>query len=408
MRTSDRVNFGTPISYAVRGAEGEEDVDNALTLQDYNNFVLSVNGESVATYVSANQDDRWYFITVTWSNHKGAWSLYLDGRLETSGKRLSSKRPIRGRGMFVVGQEQDSYNGSYVPKESFLGAITQVNMWDYAMDLDEILNLQASCSPTGNVLSWAQLSTGINGEVRVQSPSRQCSALDDCAAAPDYCRNGGTCVDSHDGISCKCSPGTYGPTCENLAIPCLPDNQCLNGGSCTPQGDGCLCPLGFSGWFSHKRYIMSQSDVDPDSECCKEFQKTAEKADLLMLIEYLTLVELFKELNKTPSSYIDQLVSDDPQLKVRQAATYLDPQKVAKYYPHAARVMWMNPKLMDPCMFTEYMKYLLRNETVEDLKERREKLARHLEGLDAAVRVVYRAMGEESDLSDSVMKTSSL
>ncbi|XP_071494926.1 sushi, von Willebrand factor type A, EGF and pentraxin domain-containing protein 1-like [Diadema antillarum] len=247
MRTSDRVNFGTPISYAVRGAEGEEDVDNALTLQDYNNFVLSVNGESVATYVSANQDDRWYFITVTWSNHKGAWSLYLDGRLETSGKRLSSKRPIRGRGMFVVGQEQDSYNGSYVPKESFLGAITQVNMWDYAMDLDEILNLQASCSPTGNVLSWAQLSTGINGEVRVQSPSRQCSALDDCAAAPDYCRNGGTCVDSHDGISCKCSPGTYGPTCENLAIPCLPDNQCLNGGSCTPQGDGCLCPLGFSG-----------------------------------------------------------------------------------------------------------------------------------------------------------------
>ncbi|XP_071494914.1 sushi, von Willebrand factor type A, EGF and pentraxin domain-containing protein 1-like [Diadema antillarum] len=243
MRTSDRVNFGTPISYAVRGAEGEEDVDNALTLQDYNNFVLSVNGESVATYVSANQDDRWYFITVTWSNHKGAWSLYLDGRLETSGKRLSSKRPIRGRGMFVVGQEQDSYNGSYVPKESFLGAITQVNMWDYAMDLDEILNLNASCSSTGNVLSWAQLSTGINGEVRVQSPSRQCSALDDCAAAPDYCRNGGTCVDSHDGISCKCPPGTYGPTCENLAIPCLPDNQCLNGGSymdeCLADNGGC-------------------------------------------------------------------------------------------------------------------------------------------------------------------------
>ena len=159
---------------------------------------------------------------------------------------------------------------------------------------------------------------------------------------------------------------------------------------------------------SHQRYIMSQSDVERDIEWCKEFQKTVEKADLLMLIEYLTLVEMFKELAKTPSSYIEHLVSDNPQLKVRQAATYLDPQKVAKYYPHAARVMWMNPDLMDPCMFTEYLKFMLRDETEEDLKERRKNLAHHIEGLDAAVRLVYRAMGDESGLPDNSTLSSSV
>ena len=55
MKTSDISNSGTPISYAVRGLDGEEDMDNALTLQDYNNFVLSVNEKIAFTYVAANR-----------------------------------------------------------------------------------------------------------------------------------------------------------------------------------------------------------------------------------------------------------------------------------------------------------------------------------------------------------------
>ena len=159
---------------------------------------------------------------------------------------------------------------------------------------------------------------------------------------------------------------------------------------------------------SHRRYIMSQPEADRDSEWCKEFQKTVEKADLLILIEYLTLVEMFKELAKPPVGYIEHLMSDNPQLRVRQAATYLDPQKVAKYYPHAARVMWMNPDLMDPCLFTEHLKFLFRSETEEDLKDRMKNLARHIDGLDSSVRLVYRAMGEESGLEEPNTLTSSL
>lgn len=55
MKTSDTTNFGTPISYAVKGLDGEDDMDNALTLQDYNNFVLSVNGKLAFSYIAGNR-----------------------------------------------------------------------------------------------------------------------------------------------------------------------------------------------------------------------------------------------------------------------------------------------------------------------------------------------------------------
>lgn len=54
MKTSDKTNFGTPISYATRRSDGASDMDNTLTLQDYNSFVFFVNGQSAFTYVRAN------------------------------------------------------------------------------------------------------------------------------------------------------------------------------------------------------------------------------------------------------------------------------------------------------------------------------------------------------------------
>ena len=134
---------------------------------------------------------------------------------------------------------------------------------------------------------------------------------------------------------------------------------------------------------------------DEDIECCQDYQKTVERVELLMMIEYLTIVEIFRDMEKHPKSWVDEMVKDNPQLKVRQAAQYLDPQKVAKYYTQVARVLWLKPDMMDPTLFTEYLKFLLKDHTEEELIEKQESLARHFEGLDTSVRIVYRAMGEE-------------
>ena len=44
------------------------------------------------------------------------------------------------------------------------------------MDLTEIRDIAASCSNSGNALSWAQLSTGIEGAVEVISRSERCGS----------------------------------------------------------------------------------------------------------------------------------------------------------------------------------------------------------------------------------------
>ena len=72
-------------------------------------------------------DSNWHFVTVTWTSETGDWKLYMDGSVQSSGAELSRGKPVKGRGLFVVGQEQDSYGGSYVPKESFIGTISQVS-----------------------------------------------------------------------------------------------------------------------------------------------------------------------------------------------------------------------------------------------------------------------------------------
>ena len=73
------------------------------------------------------------------------------------------------------------------------------------------------------------------------------TGIDDCRNR--RCQNGGTCIDSSSGMSCRCRSGTYGANCENFAQECPESTQCHNGGSCTGSGSStrCVCSPGFSG-----------------------------------------------------------------------------------------------------------------------------------------------------------------
>ena len=77
MRTSDKENIGTPISYAVE-KNGKVD-DNSLVLTDYNNFDLIINNESQPLTFGAN-DGVWHHIAITWRNTDGIWTGYKDGK----------------------------------------------------------------------------------------------------------------------------------------------------------------------------------------------------------------------------------------------------------------------------------------------------------------------------------------
>ena len=76
MRTSDKENIGTPISYAVK--KGGKIDDNALFLNDYSSFNLAINNETDSLGFGAN-DGEWNHVAVTWTSTTGLWVAYKNG-----------------------------------------------------------------------------------------------------------------------------------------------------------------------------------------------------------------------------------------------------------------------------------------------------------------------------------------
>lgn len=123
IQTNDHFNYGSLISYAT------QEIDNAFTFTDYNGFVLYINGENVITDIKII-DNVWHFLcgkkvdffmeilliilipkSVSWTANEGQYEIYLDGALNVQGFNLSRSTPIKGQGIFIIGQEQDSLGG---------------------------------------------------------------------------------------------------------------------------------------------------------------------------------------------------------------------------------------------------------------------------------------------------------
>ncbi|XP_009082123.1 PREDICTED: sushi, von Willebrand factor type A, EGF and pentraxin domain-containing protein 1-like, partial [Acanthisitta chloris] len=128
MKSTDTTNYGTPISYAV-----ENGSDNAFLLTDYNGWVLYVNGKEKITDCPSVNDGNWHHIAVTWTCTDGAWKVYIDGKLSDGGSGLSVGSKIPGGGALVLGQEQDQKGEGFNPAESFVGSISQLNIWDHVL-----------------------------------------------------------------------------------------------------------------------------------------------------------------------------------------------------------------------------------------------------------------------------------
>ncbi|XP_016528896.1 C-reactive protein-like [Poecilia formosa] len=77
--------------------------------------------------------------------------------------------------LVVLGQEQDSYGGKFDIKQSFVGMMTDVHMWDYVLSSCEIQNYvdNLNFSP-GNVLNWKALMFEITGRVLTENKQLTC------------------------------------------------------------------------------------------------------------------------------------------------------------------------------------------------------------------------------------------
>ncbi|KAM4662744.1 C-reactive protein-like isoform 1-T3 [Discoglossus pictus] len=170
LRSYNEMRSQSLISWATQGSERHNTV--LILFNSLTSCSVFVNQE-VNTFTINADSFEWKHICVTWDSHTGVIQLWVDGKVYP--RRTSSKGfTISPQSSIILGQDQDSFGGGFDIKESFVGEITDVHIWDYVLPLTDINEVLFSYkSINGNIISWRSLQYEIKGDVLVQ-PRLQC------------------------------------------------------------------------------------------------------------------------------------------------------------------------------------------------------------------------------------------
>ncbi|XP_047217681.1 mucosal pentraxin-like [Girardinichthys multiradiatus] len=118
--------------------------------------------------------NKWHSICATWDSTSGLVQLWLDGE-PSNRKFTSSGSNINGPIIVALGQEQDTHGGGFDAKQSFVGMMSDVHMWDYKLSSCEIHRYVDEFGFTeGNVLNWNALEFQIIGRVLTENKLDVC------------------------------------------------------------------------------------------------------------------------------------------------------------------------------------------------------------------------------------------
>ena len=112
-----------------------------------------------------------HHICVTWKSTKGAWQLYLVGRLRSNGTDLNENHQVPAGGTVVIGQDQDTVGGGFQSKNSFgPGEVTKVNLWSRVLSASDIAEQNANYHITkvGLMHRWEQFTGGVSNVTVVE------------------------------------------------------------------------------------------------------------------------------------------------------------------------------------------------------------------------------------------------
>ena len=90
-------------------------------------------------------DGQLHHVCVTWESSSGNSKVYNDGALVETIVDVQTKKQIKGGGIWVIGQDQDTLGGGFQAKDSFKGILTEVNVWNRALVSDEIKSFANDC-----------------------------------------------------------------------------------------------------------------------------------------------------------------------------------------------------------------------------------------------------------------------
>ncbi|XP_067376072.1 adhesion G-protein coupled receptor D2 isoform X2 [Channa argus] len=143
----------TIFSYAAPVFTNEFQLRGQLDIHGRILLALIIHGKHLPYKAFFPNDGAWHHICVTWRRSIGHWAIYVDGDTKDTGSVTDTSQDIHGDGIFILGQDQDSFGGNFT--EPFFGNITDLNIWNTSLEMKHISALSA-CSPMTQevVFSW--------------------------------------------------------------------------------------------------------------------------------------------------------------------------------------------------------------------------------------------------------------
>ncbi|XP_026768762.3 adhesion G-protein coupled receptor D2 [Pangasianodon hypophthalmus] len=145
-------------SYSIRSFIKEFQLRARVLPNEPIQLALLVHGKH-GPYLSVFANDAsWHSVCVSWTGNGGKWAISVDGQEVRRGISLYSTGYIRGGGIFIIGQEQDSFGSSFKSDEAFCGSITQLHIWDQVLDASKIQTMEKECSviPSDLLFRWGR------------------------------------------------------------------------------------------------------------------------------------------------------------------------------------------------------------------------------------------------------------
>ncbi|XP_005162934.1 C-reactive protein 2 isoform X1 [Danio rerio] len=107
-------------------------------------------------------------LCVTWESATGLTAFWVDGQRSLH-QVYRKGYSIRPGGTVLLGQDPDSYVGSFNAAQSFVGEITDLQMWDYVLSGTQIkaVYYNQDNRVKGNVFDWNTIKYDVTGNVLV-------------------------------------------------------------------------------------------------------------------------------------------------------------------------------------------------------------------------------------------------
>ncbi|XP_051950579.1 adhesion G-protein coupled receptor D2 isoform X2 [Xyrauchen texanus] len=176
-------NISTVFSYAAPGfinefqLRGQIDEPKKKKSPKKVRLALLIKGQHHPYKADLPLDKDWHHICATWRAIDGFWAIYVDGKEGDSAKenlQQASPKPIDGNGIFILGQDQDTFGGTFT--EPFVGNLTDLNIWDVDLMLNQVQALNA-CLPLTNhraIFRWQDWNLTVNPSVKNVSATLNC------------------------------------------------------------------------------------------------------------------------------------------------------------------------------------------------------------------------------------------